>query len=164
MNSSLKQHSIKSILFFFTACLICNLLACVNAKLSFERFEEIERVDTTQSKGVQIIKKEEYYLVTGYKRNKKVDAQIDSFFCTVKDFNQKYYTHWIHFLRKSKETSKEYFREYERGFFMHLGLQDRIVSYKIDNRQHRNITGFECYKEICKGKQYPVKTEKFECK
>jgi len=159
MKLSLKPLFIKNIL-LFSAAWICALMGCVSkTNLSFERFKEIERQDTSVRKGVQLIKKEEYYLVTGYKKNKKADAQIDSFYCAVKDPNpEKYYTYWVHFLKKSKKTSKEYFHGYERGFYTNLGYRDRIVSYRTDNRRHSNTIQIDYYKEICKGNQYPVKT------
>ena len=74
MKLSLKPLFIKNIL-LFSAAWICALMGCVSkTNLSFERFKEIERQDTSVRKGVQLIKKEEYYLVTGYKKNKKAGS------------------------------------------------------------------------------------------
>jgi hypothetical protein len=134
--------------------------------LTFEKFEELSRVDTIKLDGISLISKEEYYLVSGYKNNKKSDNQIDSFYCSVMDnSSEKYFTYWVYFCRKSKKTNKLYFDDHPNEANMNVASKCGLFSYRIETVQTPNYTKKVCYRETLKRNWFLKKRDEiFECK
>lgn len=105
-------------------------------------------VDTFDSRGTTRVASEEIFLMRNYKDNETVELQIDSFVCSISKIEKVKYDQLIlSFLKESRVSNLEKFKENERNLFRNSTDRDFLYSYHFFKK-----TGLEFQRKYKNGR------------
>jgi hypothetical protein len=115
-----------------------NFCGCSNAhkKLLIVHLPARDYIDTSHFRGKQAISKIAYYIVQGYKNNKRNEKAIDSLVTKIRDPNFSDYSHYeVVLYKESDQTNVKNIEAFPRVIDRYSQDHDWIYSYKWSDGQ-----------------------------